>query len=90
MILTQLGITMIFHHLSATQCDKTQVRILLFPSRNHGSSAAKGGLITGAQSCNMEMRLDLKIFAKARKKTTKMQEMGGMETENSFNHIADD
>jgi len=38
----------------------------------------------------MEMRLDLKTLTRANKKTTKIQEMGGMETENSFNHVADD
>ena len=63
---------------------------MLFLSRNLSSSAVKGGLITGAQSCNMETRLDLKTIAKAKKKTTKMQEKGGMETENSFNLIVDD
>ena len=34
--------------------------------------------------CNMETSLDLKTLTKAWKKTTKMQEMGGMETENSI------
>jgi len=38
----------------------------------------------------METRLDLKTIAKAKKKTTKMLEKGGMETENSFNLIVDD
>ena len=66
------------------------LRILLFPPWNLVSSAVNGGLITGAQSCNMETRLDLKTIAKAKKKTTKMQEKGGIETENSFNHIVDD
>ena len=65
-------------------------RILLFPSRNLSSSAIKGGFFTGSQSGNMETRLDLKTLTKARKKTTKMQEMSGMETETSFNLIADD
>ena len=62
----------------------------MFPSRNLSSSALKGGFIIGCQSCNMEARQDLEALTKAREKTTKMSKMGGMDTENSLNHIADD